>query len=81
MIEKIETRYNCVRDETNPYSTDEFEICQSYENRLNVDIRCPEKWRDIDEMIGFYEWVVSELKNFKKQRVKDDTKTETDARI
>jgi len=81
MIEKIETRYNCVRDASDPDNYDEFEICQSSKNRFKVDIGIPGRWRDIDEMIGFYEWVVSELKNFKKQRVKDDTKTETDARI
>jgi len=72
MIRKTETYYTCIRDEQDPDSYDEISIMQSNEKAVNservpvrVKIAIPDRWRNIDEMIGFYEWVVSELKNFK----------------
>jgi hypothetical protein len=72
MIKRTETIYRCERNKEKPDIYDDFSIkvdqCvfpKSGKQYIQVGIN-PERWRELDEAIGFYEWVLSELKQFKK---------------
>ena len=80
MIQKTETRYHCQRDTNDPDSYDDFMIRLSNEKTINAErlpvrvvVNVPDRWRNLDDMIDFYEWIVTELKNFKKQRSHEKT--------
>jgi hypothetical protein len=62
--------YHCERDREKQDIYDEFTImvdqCVSAKNKKQfIKVKfSPDYWRDVDDAIGFYEWVISELKQF-----------------
>jgi len=72
MIYKIETQYHCHRNMKDADNYDGFTIRLGNEKTINAEgfpvrvvVNVPDRWRNLDDMIDYYEWIVTELKHFK----------------